>query len=197
VLLLRENVMRRGRRRLLADGVPPPELQPGGAFEGRPGEFALGKFNYYKCGRCKEPYFGGDRACGPAAGGGGHGDEGGGGGGGDDVGAIGGDRGERAADHELVCGACSVTDSGAGCGKHGLQELQYKCRYCCDVAVWFCFGTTHFCDRCHTTRPDSRPCAPLKRCNPRTCPLKVDHPAHGVEFCLGCSLCRSTGNTRS
>ena len=61
--------MRRGKRRLLADGggAPPPELQPGGAFEGRPGEFALQKFNYYECGRCKEPYFGGDRAVAPAA----------------------------------------------------------------------------------------------------------------------------------
>jgi E3 ubiquitin-protein ligase MYCBP2 len=27
--------------------------------------------------------------------------------------------------------------------------LEYKCRYCCSVAVFFCFGTTHFCNACH------------------------------------------------
>ena len=32
-----------------------------------------------------------------------------------------------------------------------------------DLAARFCFGTTHFCDRCHTTRPDWKPAAPPKR----------------------------------
>ena len=93
-----------------------------------------------------------------------------------------------------MCGACSATAAGATCRKHGREELQYKCRFCCDVAVWFCFGTTHFCDTCHVVRPDFKPRPPPKLCNPRTCPLKVDHPPHGEEFCLGCSLCRSAGN---
>ena len=48
----------------------------------------------------------------------------------------------------MVCGACS----GGGaevCPRHGIEFLDYKCRYCCSVAVWFCFGTTHFCNKCH------------------------------------------------
>ena len=35
------------------------------------------------------------------------------------------------------------------CPKHGTDYLEYKCRYCCSVAVFFCFGTTHFCNACH------------------------------------------------
>jgi len=35
------------------------------------------------------------------------------------------------------------------CPKHGTDFLEYKCRYCCSVAVFFCFGTTHFCNACH------------------------------------------------
>eukprot|EP00854_Cymbomonas_tetramitiformis_P004736 gene4736-5792_t len=46
------------------------DLEPGGRFEGRPGEYALGLFNFYHCSRCDNPYLGGARQCGPAAGGG-------------------------------------------------------------------------------------------------------------------------------
>ena len=35
------------------------------------------------------------------------------------------------------------------CPKHGSDFMVYKCRYCCSVAVFFCFGTTHFCNQCH------------------------------------------------
>ena len=27
-----------------------------------------------------------------------------------------------------------------------------RCRYCCSVATFFCFGTTHFCNGCHQNR---------------------------------------------
>ena len=50
---------------------------------------------------------------------------------------------------ELVCGACSDVSRAQMCAKHGADFLEYKCRYCCSVAVFFCFGTTHFCNACH------------------------------------------------
>ena len=69
---------------------------------------------------------------------------------------------------ELICPSCAAGDAaqvrlapprlkkhhGAEaapqiCPKHGTDFLEYKCRYCCSVAVWFCFGTTHFCEPCH------------------------------------------------
>jgi len=35
------------------------------------------------------------------------------------------------------------------CDAHGEDFIEFKCRYCCDVARWHCFGTTHFCEPCH------------------------------------------------
>ncbi len=81
-----------------------------------------------------------------------------------------------------------------------LQE--YKCRYCCSVAVFFCFGTTHFCNACHDDfqRVANLPRQELPRCpvGPRCrqlegeeCPLHVKHPPTGEEFALGCGVCRN------
>ena len=50
---------------------------------------------------------------------------------------------------ELVCGGCSDVTRAQLCPKHGTDFLEYKCRYCCSVAVFFCFGKTHFCNACH------------------------------------------------
>ena len=35
------------------------------------------------------------------------------------------------------------------CPKHGTEAIEWKCKFCCSVASWFCWGTTHFCDDCH------------------------------------------------
>ena len=184
-LALRETVMKRARRRLALDANGPPrQIQAGGDYEGRPGEYALSRFNYYLCETCESPYFGGDRAC--HRGGVERGDDH--------------ERGQVPAfgpeAHRLVCGSCSVTSRGKECKKgHGAEEMEYKCRYCCDVAVWFCFDTTHFCDACHTkwvtASPDWETDPPMKACTRKTCPLRVEHPEHGQEFCLGCAVCRS------
>ena len=34
------------------------------------------------------------------------------------------------------------------CPNHGTDYLEYKCRYCFSVAVFFCFGNTNFCNAC-------------------------------------------------
>lgn len=26
----------------------------------------------------------------------------------------------------------------------------YKCRFCCSLASWFCFGLVHYCEKCHS-----------------------------------------------
>ena len=55
------------------------------------------------------------------------------------------------------------------------------------MAVWFCGGTTHYCDPCHSGLGGG-----IKQCpGPGKCPLGVDHPANGKEFALGCFLCRT------
>lgn len=88
------------------------------------------------------------------------------------------------------------------CPKHGTDFLEYKCRYCCTVAVYFCFGTTHFCNPCHddfqrltSMRKDELPQCPVGPCakplEGTECPLHVKHPPTGEEFALGCGVCRN------
>lgn len=88
------------------------------------------------------------------------------------------------------------------CPKHGMDFLEYKCRYCCSVAVFFCFGTTHFCDTCHDDfqRLTNIPKIKLPKCpaGPKAtqlmgeeCPLHISHPPTGEEFALGCGICRN------
>ena len=203
-LSFRERVMRKARRRLALDALGPPfELKAGGAFENRPGEYALTRLNYYRCEGCGEPYFGGDRAAhkNPGAGGG--------------VARGSGEFEAPTETHRLLCANCSETTPAKTCkrGKsapgdgHGAsptEEMEYKCRYCCSVAVWCCDlerelgGRTHFCDQCHVRWVKDEGGVqelwtydpPKKTCNKRSCPLRVDHPEHGKEFNLGCALCR-------
>lgn len=103
---------------------------------------------------------------------------------------------------ELICGACSDVSRAQMCPKHGTDFLEYKCRYCCSVAVFFCFGTTHFCNACHDDfqRMTSIPKEELPHCpaGPKgkqlegtECPLHVVHPPTGEEFALGCGVCRN------
>lgn len=97
---------------------------------------------------------------------------------------------------ELMCGGCSAAASGhAKCKKgHGKEYIEFKCRYCCSMATYFCFGKTHFCDTCHNQRPDLRKDSALPKCKgARYCPLRVDHAPNGQECCLGCSMCRLEG----
>ena len=86
----------------------------------------MDRYAYYVCFKCGKAYFGGEARCDLEAG---------------------------AADtynpEELVCGGCSDVSQAQMCPKHGTDYLEYKCRYCCSVAVFFCFGTTHFCNACH------------------------------------------------
>jgi len=72
----------------------------------------------YACHSCKRPYFGGLHDC-----------------------RQGGVEEEMAwRPEEHACAACVARVTGASCAKHGDAELQWKCRFCCSPAVWFCFG---------------------------------------------------------
>ena len=103
------------------------------------------RYAYYVCFKCGKAYFGGEARCDLDAG-----------------------AGDAFNPEELVCGGCSdvsqVREQGPAhltplsfqaqmCPKHGTDYLEYKCRYCCSVAVFFCFGTTHFCN---VSRPRHR-----------------------------------------
>jgi len=164
----------------------PDIINENGPFHKDPAGFAMKKYAYYQCYKCGDPYYGGEAQCL----------------------AAGNDSNFDAS--ELMCPSCSpllVED----CPKHGKDYIEFKCRYCCQIAVWFCFGTTHFCEACHNNNGQLTkckkeklvqcPCKPKSRTGlpeklpdidgkPQKCPLGINHPPHGEEFCLGCGLCR-------
>ena len=131
--------------------------------------FAMFKCAFYNCAKCTKPYFGGMIDCGD-----------------NNEGQINRD--------DLICGKCAALNCGAGvtnCEKHGQEFIDYKCRFCCNIALFFCFGTTHYCKPCHDNpyvRIEGRPL-----CNGEVdkCQLGLKHPEEGTEFALGCGLCRS------
>jgi E3 ubiquitin-protein ligase MYCBP2 len=128
-----------------------------------PAGYALSLYAYYPCYKCKLPYFAGRVAC------------------------------ERQGvdapfdPTELVCGGCSDTSSATKCLRgHGKEYWSWKCRYCCNIATWFCWGTTRFCDDCHSRA------ATIARMDKKLlpkCSCGRKHAPHGEEFAYGCSLC--------
>eukprot|EP00753_Platysulcus_tardus_P003806 PLAT12492.32.p1 GENE.PLAT12492.32~~PLAT12492.32.p1 ORF type:complete len:3532 (+),score=1996.96 PLAT12492.32:1397-10597(+) len=157
-----------------------PEVRdPGSRFFGDLEAYAMDRFAYYMCHECKEPYYGGERACGEAGG--------------------------EFDPTELICGGCSPFAAEQHCDKHGTEFLEFKCRFCCNVAIFFCFGTTHFCGKCHdqpgrmTGKAKHElphcPAGPLEEQLEGECPLGIDHPPTGEEFALGCGICRNAKTT--
>lgn len=139
--------------------------------------YAMDRYAYYVCFKCQKAYYGGEARCDAEV-------------------------GDNYDPQELVCGGCSDVARAQMCPKHGTDFLEYKCRFCCSVAVFFCFGTTHFCDTCHDDfqRLTNIPKNKLPRCpaGPNAtqllgedCPLHIVHPPTGEEFALGCGICRN------
>jgi hypothetical protein len=76
--------------------------------------------------RCKKFYFGGRRDCEQNA------------------------AAEVRPDNEFVCYDCADLKS-IKCRNKDHAEFQvWKCRFCCNLASWFCFGTTHYCQLTNT-----------------------------------------------
>lgn len=100
-------------------------ISPGGRYYQDPTAYAMDRYAYYVCYKCQKAYYGGEARCDVQQG------------------------GETFDPTELVCGGCSDVARAQMCPKHGTDFLEYKCRYCCSVAVFFCFGSTHFCNNCH------------------------------------------------
>jgi hypothetical protein len=128
----------------------------------KPDKYAMARYCYYPCFKCKKPYYGGEKACGAPV------------------------QAEDFNPKDLICGSCS-TGKNETCRKHGKEYIEYKCKFCCKVACFFCWGTTHFCEDCHVIAPKiaKYPLDQLPKC---VC--GVPHPPNGTEFCLGCAMCR-------
>lgn len=136
------------------------------------------KLAYYQCFKCKSAYFGGKKDC------------------------IRAQQEEQVyKPEELVCGSCSAVGVEGGlkvCKTHGADFIDFKCRFCCSIAQWFCWGTTHFCESCHKRQckgdyVSKKKPSELPQCTggPK-CPLMLSkHPPNGDEFSMGCSVCRN------
>eukprot|EP00455_Lapot_gusevi_P048814 TRINITY_DN6810_c0_g1_i4.p1 TRINITY_DN6810_c0_g1~~TRINITY_DN6810_c0_g1_i4.p1 ORF type:complete len:216 (+),score=47.06 TRINITY_DN6810_c0_g1_i4:33-650(+) len=110
--------------RLVHDGLEnDPEIKcDNGRFFGKPEEFAMHRYVFFPCFACHKPFFGGAYEC-------------------------------QAANvvvnkHDLRCSDCSLV-SQETCATHGTEWLSFKCRFCCQLAVWHCWDLVHFCEPCH------------------------------------------------
>lgn len=148
---------------------------PGDPFYQKPLEYAVAIYSYYECFKCKEPYFGGLKRCE------------------DMLENQGIDKPFKPT--ELICANCCDIPI-ENCKSHGSEYIEFKCTFCCSLAQWFCWGTTHFCDPCHervnagddvsTYAKERLPVCP----GIENCPLKMKHKPNGEECALGCSMCR-------
>jgi hypothetical protein len=92
-------------------------------------KFAVFKCAYYLCFTCAKPYFGGMKDCIRAQ-----------------------QEQQEFKPEDLVCGTCAAEKLGVGqnkCKTHGTDFIEFKCKFCCSIAQWFCWGNTHFCEECH------------------------------------------------
>jgi len=165
ILLLYEDIKTKAIQRLKFQNLENAKeiVNEGEIFYKNPMGYALKRFCYYPCFKCKKPYFGGERAC----------------------------NAELLVNNnfnlsELLCGACSAGDNKQSCLKHGVEYIVWKCKFCCQIACWFCWGNTHFCEDCHkqAVKISQTPRDQLPKCN-----CQVEHPPNGEEHCFGCSLC--------
>jgi hypothetical protein len=83
------------------------------------------KYAFYQCNACKEPYFGGTIECA---------DE---------------EEGELAPQDRLCVGCAPQPQTHCENPVQHRGHLVWKCRYCCQVANYVCYGTVHFCASCH------------------------------------------------
>lgn len=116
----------KGLKRLKYEGrdKDDPVVKPDGHYYNDPVNYAAHIYAYFMCHECKEPYFGGAKECGD-------------------------DSQEEVKKEDLICGKCQKIDSVDECKEHGEEYLAYKCRYCCTMSVFHCWGKVHFCRNCH------------------------------------------------
>ena len=101
-------------------------LQKGGDWYGNEVGYAEHTYAFFMCYECKKPYFGGAKECKAQD-----------------------DDSNNVDPKDLICNECQHIDSVDECKKHGPEYLAYKCRYCCTMGVFHCWGKVHFCRSCH------------------------------------------------
>ena len=94
---------------------------------------------------------------------------------------------------DFLCGKDSFLYNAKGeslCKKHGYKYIEYKCKFCCKIASRFC-SQIHFCEECYSNRNllNDEICK-IKICDKDVCEFNGMHAPNGIEYCLGCFICR-------
>ena len=150
----------------------------GDIYFGQLAEFAMHNCTFYECFKCSEAYFGGMQDCMQAM---------------QSEGSL--------KKEDLLCKSCMTKELGFGesmCAQHGNEFVDWKCMYCCSIALFICTGGTgNYCTPCHNDAMAGRLNPTAKCVGGKECPLGVpSHPvaskdARKSRYPLGCSLCRS------
>lgn len=140
---------------------------PSSQYYNDPIKYGMSKFSYYICEECNKPFFAGLKHC-------------------TDI--------NTDEVQQNLCLECQYKNGTIKeCEEHGLEYLQFKCRYCCNISKWTCYNSVHYCDNCHKNMKEinKKSKEELPQCPGKDkCPLGIEHPPNGEEFCLGCGLCR-------
>jgi len=141
-----------------------PLADPHHRFYKKPIDYGFSVYACYKCNKCNRPYIGGIVNCDNEA----------------DA-----NIGEQFNPEDYVCMSCGGMQD--KCDKHGEMSIIYKCKFCCNLALFFCGGNTHYCNWCHSNNVNGRayPCLGLGKCKL----FEGKHPPNGKEARLGCELC--------
>jgi E3 ubiquitin-protein ligase MYCBP2 len=128
-------------------------------YFGKPMEYARDVFVFFMCGTCGHPFFGGRAEC-----------------------------GEDIREEAPVCARCARTAGNVKiCPKHGEPAMSFKCFWCCGPALFWCHGTTHYCDKCHS-RPGQAQSGPWPVCDGKC--FFHPHPPNGTAQVFGvCTMC--------
>ena len=132
---------------------------PASDYYNKPVKFGEDNFLFYMCLNCHKIYYGGHKECGQE----------------DDPNA------------DTRCLRCLREYSNSNtCPKHGEAGMVIKCFFCCRPSLFFCFGTTYFCEECHKT-PSSPKVIP---CNGH-CPFSPHKPNGTREIVSYCTICEA------
>lgn len=134
VFAMRDSIFEKIRKRIEVEDLDKDErvVDPNSRYYNDAFQYGLDVYAFYLCNNCEDPFFGGRRDCEANA------------------------EGQEANPDELICNSCAELGQG-NCGLDGHDDyVLWKCRYCCEGAIWFCWGTTHFCNFCHSNDPWGR-----------------------------------------
>ena len=108
----------------------PRVTTPGDFYFNNLMSFAEAKVSFFMCSICEKPYFGGLIDCEQEMG-----------------------MEDTTRREDLMCRPCLMREMSIGsniCNKgHGPEAIDWKCMFCCSVALFNCSGQHFYCDPCH------------------------------------------------